>query len=82
MNIGGNFIPTIPPIKNASINDQLTKFKKEANFADLENLTGNGYRIQSLFIQEKLHFKCTVLHPISYPFEAIYLHSMIAISSS
>ena len=46
MNIGGNFIPTIPPIKNASINDQLTKFKKEANFADLENMTGNGYRFQ------------------------------------
>ena len=42
MNTAGTFLPTIPPIKAASLNDQLTKFKKEANFADLANLTGNG----------------------------------------
>ena len=42
VNTAGTFTPTIPPIKNASLNDQLTKFKKEANFADLANLTGNG----------------------------------------
>ena len=38
------FTPVLPPNQNASWTNQLTKFKKEANFADLQNLTGNGYK--------------------------------------
>ena len=47
------FTPVFPPNQSASWADQLTKFKKEANFADLENLTGNGYkRILPIVIHE------------------------------